>query len=159
MFSKDNKAKNRVTAPPSLISTDLIISGNLSSTGDMQVDGTVDGDVTSQTLTIGERATINGEVVAESLVVHGRIVGRIRARHVDLKKTAYIDGDIWNNSIAIEAGAYLEGHLHHFDGNVSEDIQDLTSAKIDGPSASSKAVPLLNRGNAEDETEPKAAAS
>ena len=81
-------------APPSLISANLQIVGNLRSQGEVQIDGTVDGDVAANALTIGERATINGEIVADDVVVRGRVNGRIRARKVQLVKSAHVVGDI-----------------------------------------------------------------
>ncbi|MBL1234323.1 MAG: polymer-forming cytoskeletal protein, partial [Rhodobiaceae bacterium] len=81
--SKDNTKPVASSAPvpakrsagrtaPSIISADLIVEGNLIASGDIQIDGTVQGNVRSVSLTIGEKATINGEVVAEDMIVRGR---------------------------------------------------------------------------------------
>jgi len=102
-------------APPSLISADLQIVGNLRSQGEVQIDGTVDGDVAANALTIGERATINGEIVADDVVVKGRVNGRIRARKVQLAKSAHVVGDIWHELLAIDSGAFVEGHCKRTD--------------------------------------------
>ncbi len=102
-------------APPSLISANLQIVGNLRSQGEVQIDGTVDGDVAANALTIGERATINGEIVADDVVVKGRVNGRIRARKVQLAKSAHVVGDIWHELLAIDSGAFVEGHCKRTD--------------------------------------------
>lgn len=102
-------------APPSLISADLQIVGNLRSQGEVQIDGTVDGDVAANALTIGERATINGEIVADDVVVKGRVNGRIRARKVQLAKSAHVVGDIWHELLSIDSGAFVEGHCKRTD--------------------------------------------
>jgi len=102
-------------APPSLISADLQIVGNLRLQGEVQIDGTVDGDVAANALTIGERATINGEIVADDVVVKGRVNGRIRARKVQLAKSAHVVGDIWHELLAIDSGAFVEGHCKRTD--------------------------------------------
>ncbi|HZT19564.1 MAG TPA: hypothetical protein VFA23_09190, partial [Dongiaceae bacterium] len=44
------------SAAPSIISSDLKILGDLISAGDLQVDGIVEGDIQSRSLTIGEGA-------------------------------------------------------------------------------------------------------
>ncbi len=85
-------------APPSLISANLQIVGNLRSQGEVQIDGTVDGDVAANALTIGERATINGEIVADDVVVKGRVNGRIRARKVQLAKSARMSWAIFGTN-------------------------------------------------------------
>ena len=46
MFSKDSKRADRSkNVPPSILSQGLSIAGDIVSGGDVQVDGTVDGDV------------------------------------------------------------------------------------------------------------------
>ena len=67
---------------PSIISANLQIAGDLISNGDLQIDGTVEGNVHSKTLTVGVTATITGNVHAESVQVHGEINGQISARTV-----------------------------------------------------------------------------
>lgn len=56
---------------PSLLSADLVIRGNVETSGDIQVEGTVEGDVRAHLLTVGESAVISGEIVAEDVVVNG----------------------------------------------------------------------------------------
>jgi cytoskeletal protein CcmA (bactofilin family) len=65
---------------PSIISSDLSVTGTLASAGDMQIDGSIDGDVRCANLVVGESATVKGEIVAEEVVVRGRVEGSIRAR-------------------------------------------------------------------------------
>ena len=64
--------------PASILSADLHVTGNMKTTGDIQVEGTVEGDIRAHLLTIGESATIKGEVTADDVVINGRIVGRVR---------------------------------------------------------------------------------
>ena len=69
MFSKGSKSSSAkshagpatsssiaTNAAPSIISADLKITGNLASAGDLQIDGTVEGDITSRQVTIGQGA-------------------------------------------------------------------------------------------------------
>ena len=100
---------------PSMLSTDLTIVGNLRTTGDIQVEGTVEGDIRAHLLTIGESATIKGEVVADDVVINGRIVGRVRGLKVRLTSTARVEGDIIHKTIAIESGAHFEGSVQRQD--------------------------------------------
>ncbi len=131
MFSKADKHKaqnNAVRAAPSLISTDLEIAGNLSTSGEVQLDGTVAGDVNCGKLVIGEKASITGQIEADEVMVRGRVTGRIKARDVRLAKTAHVNGDIWHDSLAIEAGAFLDGHCKRNDASpVSEAVSDPAS--------------------------------
>jgi cytoskeletal protein CcmA (bactofilin family) len=98
-----------------VLSSDLHITGNLKTSGDIQVEGSVDGDIRAHLLTIGESATIKGEVVADDVVINGRIVGRVRGLKVRLTSTARVEGDIIHKTIAIESGAHFEGSVQRQD--------------------------------------------
>lgn len=104
---------------PSILSSDLHISGNMKTTGDIQVEGTVEGDIRAHLLTIGESATIKGEVIADDVVINGRIVGRVRGLKVRLTSTARVEGDIIHKTIAIESGAHFEGSVQRADDPLS----------------------------------------
>ncbi len=101
--------------PASILSADLHITGNMKTTGDINVEGTVEGDIRAHLLTIGETATIKGEVVADDVVINGRIVGRVRGLKVRLTSTARVEGDIIHKTIAIESGAHFEGSVQRQD--------------------------------------------
>src|SRR6185437_14849631 len=95
---------------PSIISSDLTVTGTLSSAGDMQIDGNIDGDVRCANLVVGESATVKGEIVAEEVVVRGRVEGSIRARKVQLCATCKVEGNILHETFAVESGALFEGN-------------------------------------------------
>jgi len=98
------------SSPPSIISADLRIVGDLNSDGEIQVDGAIDGDIRTRSLLVGQTANIKGEIVADSVHVHGNINGQIKSRSVLLASTAHVVGDILHLDLAIETGAFLEGH-------------------------------------------------
>lgn len=105
---------------PSLLSSDLTIKGNVSSSGDIQIEGTIEGDVRAHLLTVGESATIRGEVVADDVVVNGRVIGRVRGLKVRLTSTAKVEGDIVHKTIAIESGAHFEGSVQRQEDPLNE---------------------------------------
>ena len=99
----------------SVLSADLTVVGNLRTTGDIMVEGTVEGDIRAHLLTVGESATIRGEIVADDIVVNGRVIGRVRGLKVRLTSTARVEGDIIHKTIAIESGAHFEGSVQRQD--------------------------------------------
>ena len=105
--------------PASTLSSDLTIVGNLKTSGDIQVEGIVEGDIRAHLLTVGEGATIRGEVVADDVVVNGRIIGKVRGLKVRLTSTARVEGDIIHKTIAIESGAHFEGSVQRQDDPLS----------------------------------------
>ena len=115
--------------PASLLSADLHVTGNMKTTGDIQVEGTVEGDIRAHLLTIGESATIKGEVVADDVVINGRIVGRVRGLKVRLTSTARVEGDIIHKTIAIESGAHFEGSVQRQDDPLNPGAKSAPAAK------------------------------
>lgn len=105
----------------SVLSSDLTIMGNVRSSGDIQVEGNVEGDIRAHTLVVGEGATVKGEVIAEEVVVHGRVVGRLRGLKVRLTASARCEGDIVHKTIAIESGAHFEGSVQRQDDPLGKD--------------------------------------
>lgn len=105
----------KIKVAASILSSDLTVTGNLKTTGDIQVEGTVEGDIRAHLLTVGETANIRGEVVADDIVVNGRIQGTVRGLKVRLTSTARVEGDIIHKTIAIESGAQFEGTVQRQD--------------------------------------------
>lgn len=120
----------KVKPPASVLSSDLLVKGNLKTTGDIQIEGTVEGDVRAHLLTIGEGALVKGEVVADDVVVNGHVVGRVRGLKVRLTSSAEVEGDIIHKTIAIESGAHFEGSVQRKDDPLSTEKATKT-AKAD----------------------------
>lgn len=119
--SEPVRSSPRSNSSPSIISADLHISGDLVSSGDIQVDGEIEGDIQSRTVTIGATAHVRGSVAAETVRVCGSVTGQIRGNTVSLDRTARVQGDIMHASLAIEPGAYLEGHCRRLESVQSGD--------------------------------------
>ncbi len=109
MSSEDSKEVSG--SVPSIISPDLKIVGDLKCTGDIQIDGTIEGSVEGGLIIIGEQAKVEGWIVAETVRIFGTINGRVRAKTVHLDKTGKVIGEITHEILAIEAGAYFEGQV------------------------------------------------
>lgn len=108
-FSSSTTPKTK--PPASVLSADLTITGNIKTTGDINIEGNVEGDIRAHLLTVGEGATVKGECIADDVVVNGRVVGKVRGLKVRLTSTARVEGDIIHKTIAIESGAHFEGSV------------------------------------------------
>ena len=128
----------------SVLSSDLHVTGNLKTTGDINIEGTIDGDIRAHLLTVGESATIRGEVIADDVVINGRIVGRVRGLKVRLTSTARVEGDIIHKTIAIESGAHFEGSVQRQDDPLSGNKK--AAAPAAAPSAAPAAAPKPAEG-------------
>ncbi len=101
---------------PSIIGPDLKVVGNLKSDGEIQIDGTIEGDIEAHMLTVGEQGKIDGSTVAETVRIFGTVSGQVRAKTVRLDASAKVTADITHETLTIEAGAYFEGQVQPLKG-------------------------------------------
>lgn len=141
--SSEPKRSTAKGGVPSIISADLRITGNLKSDGDIQVDGHVEGDIDSATLTVGEGAHVKGHISCESVRVCGTVDGAVKAKSVVMAKSARVIGDIIHDSLAIEAGAFIEGNIKRLEGGGRASTVHSTgpSAATSGSSATGGTTP------------------
>ncbi len=98
---------------PSILSGDLAVNGSITSEGEIQLDGSVEGDIRAGSITIGEKSVIKGEVVADTIIVRGKVLGKLRGRQIQLAATARVEGDITHSTLSMENGAFFEGQCRH----------------------------------------------
>ena len=121
MFSKKPKAPRRaLPANPmngagtfSILGADLVITGNVSATADLHVDGTITGDIACAALVQGESSRIEGAVRAKSARLAGIIEGSIEAGELVILKSARISGDVSYDALTIEQGAQVDDRFAH----------------------------------------------
>ena len=117
------KQPRQTAAAPSIISADIVLHGALESTGDIQLDGRVEGNVRSAVLIVDDKASIQGEVVADDVTVRGFIRGSIRARKVLLCSGARVEGDILFEIFTAEAGAQFDGYCRYVNDPLSQELE------------------------------------
>jgi cytoskeletal protein CcmA (bactofilin family) len=110
---------NKKKQPPikSLIAEGSLISGNISFTDGLRVDGQITGNIlaseeVSSILVISEIATITGEITADHIIINGNVKGPIHARKMlELQPKARINGDVQYAALEMHQGALITGQL------------------------------------------------
>ncbi len=102
-------APRPVAAAPSILGRDITIIGEIRTDGDIQIDGRHEGNVTASSITIGEQGAISGEIKAKSVLVRGKVTGKINASLVELADTANVQADIVQDKLTISNGAFFDG--------------------------------------------------
>lgn len=97
----------------SVLGSDVVITGNVSASVDLHIDGKIDGDLKCANLVQGEASELKGAVVAETAKIAGLVDGSIEAKTLIVHATARITGDVIYESITIENGGKVEGKLSH----------------------------------------------
>jgi cytoskeletal protein CcmA (bactofilin family) len=94
-----------------IINAATTILGDLNSEGDMRIDGTVKGYISSKArLVLGNTSRVEGDIKAANLELSGEVNGNIYVTELlTIKASAKINGDIVSNKLIIEAGAEFNG--------------------------------------------------
>ena len=95
---------------PSIISENTRLKGDIISDGIVHIDGQVEGDISCDELIIGIKGAVVGSVNANNLQLYGILNGKAVADNLFIAKSAKLIGDASHNTIAIEPGAYVDGH-------------------------------------------------
>ena len=123
-----------------IISAGVAITGEVSSTIDLQIDGRVLGDVRCTTLFLGETGVLEGNVQADRIRVSGAIDGNVVAGDVAVEATGRINGDVSYNRLKVTAGAVIEGMIRHQDTG--------TTARAATPAETAASLKLVDGGDA-----------
>ncbi|MAR15912.1 MAG: cell shape determination protein CcmA [Flammeovirgaceae bacterium] len=94
-----------------IIGEGSVLKGNLSSSGNVRLEGKVIGDLSSSSkVACGETSVVDGNVVAENAEIAGKVTGKVTVDELlILKSTASIHGDISTSNLIIESGANFNG--------------------------------------------------
>lgn len=117
MFSKSADPTTAPTVPPrtnganvkSVLAADLRITGEVSSTGTIEVLGEIDGNITAKGLIVGVEGRVSGTVSAENVEVRGKLDGSVATHGFALRASADVQADVLYTTLLIESGATIEG--------------------------------------------------
>ena len=118
-------------AIPSIISENSEFKGNIKTDGEIQVDGTVRGNITAKQIILGESGKIQGNATASFFRICGRLEGNCRAETIEITKTAIVKGHTYKKTISIEHGAKIVGNINELENTTAKifKLQTLTKKK------------------------------
>jgi cytoskeletal protein CcmA (bactofilin family) len=97
------------SAVPSIFGLDIVVTGDIKTDGDVQIDGQLDGNVIANHVMIGEQGAVNGKISAAKATIRGKVTGKIDASSVELSETANVQADIIQDHLIIANGAFFDG--------------------------------------------------
>jgi cytoskeletal protein CcmA (bactofilin family) len=102
-----------VADPACIIGSGIQIRGNLSGSGDLVVEGRVEGHVALQDhMTVEESGTVVADVETRDLTINGKMSGNVDAtERVKIATSAVVTGDIRAPRVVIEDGARFRGSI------------------------------------------------
>ncbi len=118
-----------------LIGSGTQITGDINSTGDVRIDGTLNGNIMLQgRLVIGHNGKIEGNVTCQNAEVSGEIKGKLNVGEtLVLKNTSKILGDIITGKMVIESGALFTGTCNM--GAIVKNINNVAEKSLSSKTA------------------------
>lgn len=109
----DAEANSLRMETTNVIGKGTIIEGNIIADGDLMVEGTVRGDVTTKTkLVVGTNSVVEGNILADHAEVAGRVRGTVQASGLlIIKASSVIDGDVITKNLNVESGSTFNGRF------------------------------------------------
>ena len=123
MFKRKRKpvGRNGLTA---FIDEGSEIEGRYTFSGTVMLNGRFKGEIsTTDTLIIGDKGVMNGDVRAGQVLIRGEVVGNVfAAERVELKRTARVFGDVEAPVVVVEEGVLFEGHCRMTKANPNTEV-------------------------------------
>jgi len=122
-----------------IISRGVKIEGKITSSGNIRIDGEIQGDIFSESnITIGEDAKVNGQINANVITIGGKVSGIVRTKDkLILDSKSNLKGDIFAKILVIEEGAKFDGKC-----NTGDSIDIGESQKTTEPRAILSKLPI-----------------
>lgn len=100
-----------------IITKGTVIKGDITSTGDFRLDGTLEGNIQlNGKLVVGDTGIVNGNILCMNANIIGTVNGNLSVKELlSLHSSARVRGDILINKLSIEPGATFSGKCRMID--------------------------------------------
>ncbi len=121
MFTQKTKGEPYFEAPTtggtgaaSIIAAGTSLQGDLTSQGDIRIDGVLNGNIhCSAKVVIGANGVVKGDINGNQADVMGKVTGTIKVKELlQLKGGSTVSGNIHANKLQIEPSANFNGQCH-----------------------------------------------
>jgi len=123
MFNQKTKSdiSSDATVQPSgasIIAAGTTLKGDINSSGDIRIDGTLQGNIQSTAkVVIGANGVVDGDITGQQADIMGKINGTIRVKELlQLKGGSTVTGNIHAAKLQIETNANFNGQCHMTSG-------------------------------------------
>lgn len=107
MFSMFSKNTEKLE---SFIGINSHFKGDIKTQGTLRVDGTVEGNIETDWLILGETSHLKGNAVSKGIIVGGRVDGNLNAKEIiEIKTKGQVTGELTTSKLSIAEGAMFDG--------------------------------------------------
>ena len=118
MFNNKSKSESAesavVTGSASLIGSGTSLKGDISSNGDLRIDGTLIGNIIcAAKVIIGANGVVEGDISGQQADIMGKVSGTIKVKELlQLKSNCQVTGNLHSAKLQIEPAANFNGQCH-----------------------------------------------
>ncbi len=114
MFAPKNKAGEPAQSSTTIIGAGTVITGDIESSGDIRIDGTLVGNLHSKAkVLIGQEGVVEGDINGQQADIMGKVTGMLRIRELlQLKGRCVVTGEIYTGRLEVEPTATFNGSCH-----------------------------------------------
>ncbi|MEN9572058.1 MAG: hypothetical protein RL172_3289 [Bacteroidota bacterium] len=114
MFSVKSKTSDLPTGSTTIIGAGTSITGDVESHGDIRIDGTLIGNLTSRAkILIGQDGVVEGDINGVNADIMGKVTGTVRIKELlQLKGKSAVTGEIFTGKLEVEPTASFNGSCH-----------------------------------------------
>jgi cytoskeletal protein CcmA (bactofilin family) len=105
-----------------MIGEGVTINGNIKSDNEVIIQGSVEGDIQCNSITIDNSGNLKGKIKAENMTVKGKVEGEININNLlEIKSKGNASGKIFYGGIQIDEEGKLAGEINFKDSNNKQD--------------------------------------
>ncbi len=114
MFAPKNKPGETAQSSTTIIGAGTVITGDIESSGDIRIDGTLVGNLHSKAkVLIGQDGVVEGDINGQQADIMGKVTGMLRIRELlQLKGRCVVTGEIYTGRMEVEPTATFNGSCH-----------------------------------------------
>lgn len=128
----NKKGAQSISNATTLISQETRIVGDIYFSGNLDIEGKVEGNVVAHEgqgalLRVVEHGCVEGDISAPTVYVNGNVTGNVRAPDkLELANKACVNGNVQYSLVEVAVGAQVNGALQHID-SVETDVPVLAA--------------------------------
>ena len=141
MFNQKSKSETAgdISAPgtgaATIIAAGTTLKGDISSNGDIRIDGSLQGNIQCQAkVVIGANGSVDGDISGQQADIMGKVSGTIKVKELlQLKGGSYVNGNLYAGKLQIEPSANFNGQCHMTtatNGQVNEVVADKKAKEL-----------------------------
>jgi cytoskeletal protein CcmA (bactofilin family) len=113
------KSAFTVSGSTTLISPDTVVHGDLHFSGNLDIEGLVQGNIVAQPgkdalVRVVGKGRVEGEIRAPSVIINGTVQGDVHSsKHLELAAKGRVQGNVFYTLVEMAAGSEVNGSLTH----------------------------------------------